>query len=96
MAALIRRALPVLRRLARCGTLGFVCGAALGVLLVLIGWFPSALAAQAGDPTFLMRSLLAWCTGWAVVCAAVGLVVGVTVSVLIDVGDRLPDHPPSR
>lgn len=88
-----RCALPLIRRLVRCGTIGFAYGAVLGALFVLIGWFPSALAMHADDPTFLLHSMLAWCAGWAVVCGAVGLVVGLIVSVLIDVGDRLPDHP---
>ncbi|MCJ1709077.1 hypothetical protein [Microbacterium sp. VKM Ac-2923] len=96
MAARIRRVLPVLRRLVRCGALGFACGAVLGALFVLIGWFPSALAMHADNPEFLVPSLLAWCAAWAVVCGALGLVVGVIVSVLIDVGDRLPDLPPRR
>lgn len=88
-----RCALPLIRRLVRCGTIGFACGAVLGALFVLIGWFPSALAMHADDPRFLLQSLLAWCAGWAVVCGAVGLVVGLIASVLTDVGDRLPDHP---
>ncbi|MBB3157525.1 mannitol-specific phosphotransferase system IIBC component [Microbacterium proteolyticum] len=91
-----RRALPLIRRLETCGTIGLVCGALLGALFVLIGWFPSALAMHADNPTFLLQSLLAWCAGWAVVCGAVGLVVGVIVSVLVDVGDRFPDHPPRQ
>lgn len=94
MAATIRGVLSFIRRLVRYGTFGFACGAVLGALFVLIGWFPSALAMHADAPTFLTQSLLAWCAGWAVVCGTVGLVVGVITSVLMEVGDRLPDHPP--
>lgn len=80
MALSGRRALIFGRRLLICAGAGFACGAIVGVLIVLIGWLPGAMATYAENPQFVdpRQSVLAWCATWAVVCGAVGLVIGGT------------------
>ena len=72
------------RNLLTCAGAGFACGAIVGALYVLIGWFPGAMATFAEHPQFAdpRDSILAWCTTYALVCGAVGFVAGTLIGAL--------------
>lgn len=80
----VHRVLSVLRRILTCAAIACAAGAIMGILIVLIGWFPGAMATYSANPDFIdpRASLLAWCIAWATVCGSAGFVVGVIVGSL--------------
>lgn len=77
------RTLTALRTLLTAAAIGFACGAILGALYVLIGWFPGAMITFAEHPHYAdpRLSLLPWCGAYAAVTGLAGLVVGAVIGI---------------
>ena len=97
MAPSIREFLPFGRRMLTFAMVGFACGAVVGVLVVLLAWFPGALATYSENPHFVdpQSSVLAWCAGWALACGTVGSLIGLGVGAIPSARDSADTHVPS-
>lgn len=97
MAPSIRECLPFGRRMLTFAMVGCACGAVVGVLVVLLAWFPGAMATYSENPHFVdpRSSALAWCAGWALVCGAVGSLIGLGFGAIHDSRDSAESQVPS-
>jgi len=96
MSSSASRVITIGLNVLRCAAVGFACGAIVGALYVLIGWFPGAMKAfaehsQVADPRV---SLLAWCMTYAIVCGAVGFVVGAIIGAFKTTPSHSKKRPP--
>lgn len=88
MAPSARRIFSFGRRVLTCAAIGFACGAIAGVLMVLVAWFPGAMATFAENPHFVdpRSTLLLWCAMWALVPGSVGALIGFGVGAIPTTG----------
>jgi len=85
MPPFLRRALAVGRRLLIFTVVGFACGAVLGVLYVVVGWFPGAMATYAENPQFVdpRRLVWGWSAAWAISLGLLGGLIGLGMGALV-------------
>ncbi len=97
MAPSIRELLPFGRRMLTFAMVGFACGAVVGILLVLLAWFPGAMTTYSENPQFVdpRSSVLAWCAGWALACGALGSLIGLGIGAILSTRDSVDTHVPS-
>lgn len=84
----MRHTVIVGRRLLICAVVGFACGAVLGVLYVVVGWFPGALMTYAENPQFMDPRVSVW--DWSAVRALtlglIGMLSGLVVGAIASAG----------
>jgi hypothetical protein len=97
MAPSIRELLPSGRRMLTFAMVGFACGAVVGILVVLLAWFPGAMTTYSENPQFVdpRSSVIAWSAGWALVCGALGLLIGLAVGAIPSARDSVDTNVPS-
>lgn len=97
MAPSIREFLPFGRRMLTFAGVGFVCGAIVGALVVLLAWFPGAMTTYSENPQFVdpRSSVLAWSAGWALASGALGSLIGLGVGAIPGTRDSVDTDVPS-
>ncbi|MEI2269589.1 TMEM43 family protein [Microbacterium sp. No. 7] len=84
MTESVRRASAACLRLLLWVAIGFAVGALLGVLYVLVGWFPGAMSAFADNPQFAdpRTLLLGWSGAFGAAVGLIGALVGLGLGVI--------------